>query len=83
VRSRQVNRYISWYCYDVGNRLANGDKLSEQKITNAREIWEMAHRLGFDENQAFYCRQALMCSYSVAPSDRCLSRRPGFAAACS
>jgi hypothetical protein len=53
VRSRQVNRYISWYCYDVGKRLANGDQLSEQKITNAREIWEMVHRLGFDENQAF------------------------------
>jgi hypothetical protein len=53
VRSRQLNRYISWYRYDVGKRLANGDKLSKQKITNAREIWEVAHRLGFDENQAF------------------------------
>jgi len=53
VRSRRLNRYINWYCYDVGKRLANGDTLSEQKITKAHEIWEMAHRLGFDENQAF------------------------------
>ncbi len=53
MRSRQLNRYISWYCYDVGKRLANGYKLSEQKITKAREIWEIAHGLGFDENQAF------------------------------
>ena len=53
MRSRQLNRYISWYCYGVGKRLANGDNLSERKITKAHEIWEMAHRLGFDENQAF------------------------------
>ena len=53
MRSRQPNRYISWYCYDVGKRLANGDKLSEQKITKAREIWDMAHRLGLDENHEF------------------------------
>ncbi len=53
MRSRQLNRYISWYCYDVRKRLANGDNLSEQKITKAREIWEMAHGLGFDENQPF------------------------------
>ena len=49
--SRKLNRYISWYCYDVAKRLTNGAKLSEQKIIKAREIWEMAHRLGFDENQ--------------------------------
>jgi len=53
VRSRQLNRCISWYCYDVGKRLANGDNLPEQKITKAREIWEIAHGLGFDQNQAF------------------------------
>ena len=47
----KLNRYITWYCYDIGKRLANGDKLSEQKVTKAREIWAMAHRLGFDENQ--------------------------------
>ena len=49
--SRQLNRYISWYCYDVAKRLANGEKLSEQKVARAREIWDMAHRLGFDENR--------------------------------
>jgi len=51
--SRQLNRYITWYCYDVGKRLTNGDKLSEDKIMKAREIWDMAHRLGFDENQQY------------------------------
>lgn len=50
--SGKLNRYISWYCYDVAKRLAESDrKMTEQVIIKAREIWEMAHKLGFDENQ--------------------------------
>jgi hypothetical protein len=49
--SRKLNRYISWYCFDIAKRLTKGDKISEQTIIRAREIWEMAHKLGFDETQ--------------------------------
>lgn len=49
--SRQLNRYITWYCSDIEKRLKNGEKLSEQKARRAREIWDMSHKLGFDENQ--------------------------------
>jgi hypothetical protein len=49
--NRKLNRYISWYCYDIAKRLTKGDKMSGQGLIRAREIWEMAHKLGFDENQ--------------------------------